>query len=234
MNDFHDLVAQNNLKRPLHEQERIHFMAVCDLLAPKTPKDMREAALRSCQEFLARRVGCSNEADVGGRKEMQPLVQFLATDWPASHADAIEELFRGYIRAGMAPVNDYLYGTPYAGSHIMSPSSLEYAVTKGRTPQVRVLIEEGADYTVVPKGFELKVEGAARPTEPTAFLAFVQRQGHLGMTAVAAMHAAAVGALMRRHIQVELAAHAQAHAHLDNAPVAEAPAPRPGRRARAV
>lgn len=199
---FARVLVENNRKRPVHEQEKVHFMAVCDLLNSRTSKQLRDVSLRCCQDFQLRGIGCSNPTTDGRPgAELQLLVQFLGFEWPESHLEEIEQLFRGYIRASMMPVDAPLLEISRAGEFVQAPSSLEYAVTQGKTRLMVALIEEGADYTVVPKEFHLRLAaGGPVLAGQGEFLDFIKHQTHLPAADVTAMHAAATSAVMRRRI----------------------------------
>lgn len=143
---FADVVIANNTKRPLEEQEKVHFLAACDMLAPKANRELRELSIACCRDFLARDVGVVSLSAEGldGTKG-QLLGVFLADEWPENHADEIDELFRMYIRAGHVPVSGKFSYVAKDGTAVQAHSPLEHAARKGRARVMAALTDAGAD-----------------------------------------------------------------------------------------
>jgi hypothetical protein len=201
--DITSTVVRNNGKRPLEEQERIHFMAVCDLLNPHTGKELRDISLGTCQDMLSRGVGFPISQDSmlsEVQHRIKLLVEFLRFAWPKQHLDAVEQLFRGYVRAGQIDINATLEVSLSQGS-----SGLEHAVATGRARLVAALIEEGADITGIPVAFgiaDVRARMASGPAAagPTDLVAFIENQTHLPEDTIAVMRADALAALMQRQM----------------------------------
>lgn len=143
---FADVVIANNSKRPLEEQEKVHFLAVCDMLAPKTNKELRDLSIACCRDFLARGVGVVSLSAEGldGTKG-QLLGAFLADEWPEKHADEIDALFRMYIGAGHVPVSGKFSYVAKDGAPVQAHSPLEHAARKGHARVMAALADAGAD-----------------------------------------------------------------------------------------
>lgn len=199
-----DAVAENDVQNPPDKQAQLHFMAVRDLLDDDSSAQLRDVSLQRCREFMSRGVPIdphnSWQEDAPATPGERLLLLFVGYEWPASHAEDIEQLFRDYVRTKVIPLKadlDDRLSVVLFDHHRISP--LEYAITNGKTRLMAALIEEGADYSEVPKKGLTLLNGTVL-VEPGAFLEFVKVQHHLGADVVAEMYAVASAALMRRHI----------------------------------
>lgn len=195
---FADIVLANNAKRTPEEQAGIHFMALLDMLAPKTNNELRDLSIKSCKDFMARGIPCMSAAHQGPEDAgRQMLVQFVAFDWPQRCMDDIEQLFRGYLSAGLMPIHDELGEVAKAGPFVSAPTALQHAVDNGRTRLMVALLDAGADETLVPKVPLVRPSDNEVVVPAGDFIAYIEN--HLSINTME-MLAAARDALMRRHI----------------------------------
>ncbi len=208
---FADVVLANDAQKPLDEQAGLHFMAITDMLNPKSSEELRDLSIERCKAFMARGVPCMSATHQGREgAERQMLVQFLGFDWPEPRFDDIERLFRGYLRAGVMPIHDELHDMSSSGSYVSAPTTLQYAVDCGKSRLMVALLDEGADETLVPAKPVVAVgDVLAQPGDLFAYI-----ESRLGID-TSEILAGARAALMRRHIaqaqSPETAAAAAAH-----------------------
>lgn len=200
VNHLAEEVVKHDATLQSREQAQMHFMAVHELFHQTGEHSVSES-VRLCQAFLARDVPYARPSDMAQwRGEMGLLTQFLGHSWPNSHIDEVDELFRSYIRAGMMQVDVPLNCVASNGVIVVAHSALEYAVTQGKTRLIVALVEEGADYTAVPKYFHLRQDAGPVAARQGEFLEFIKHQTQFTAGHIASMYAAATAAVMRRRI----------------------------------
>jgi hypothetical protein len=195
---FADVILANDAKKSMDEQAGLHFMAITDMLNPKSSEELRDLSVERCKAFMERGIPCMSATHQGREGvDRQMLVQFLGFDWPERCIDDIEQLFRGYLRAGVMPIHEELHDMSSSGSYVAAPTALQYAVDCGKARLMVALLDEGADETLVPTKPVIGIAGGEVLAQPGDFVAYIESR--LGIN-TSEMLAGARAALMRRHI----------------------------------
>jgi hypothetical protein len=196
---FADAVLSNDATKSAEEQASLHFMAVNDMLNPRSSTELQDLSVKRCQAFLARGIHFMSPAHQGREgAQRQVLVQFLGLGWPERLEEDIEQLFRGYLRASMMPIHEELSDVAAGGEFVSAPSALRYAVDNSKTRLMVALLDEGADETLLPKSALAGPPNGEQNEGAGDLLSYIESLTFVNHTELLA---AAREALLRRHIR---------------------------------
>lgn len=193
-----DVVLMSDAQLSPSEQAKLHLMSLYDALRKKT--ELGAIGIARCHAFLERGIPCASIDEDGGRHS-SPLnltAEFLRAEWLGANADtqAIDQLFRAYIKAGYVLMHEPIDQMTSSGSYVKTPTALEYSVFCGNQPLMVALLDNGADETRVPaEPWQVTPERVL--AAPGDFYALLD---HAPTSNREEMKAAANAALMRRRI----------------------------------